>query len=61
MKVGDLVRNKHDHILGGTGIVVSNKTKSSKLLGTYYRIYLPDHSRTVWGESGEWEVISESR
>jgi len=60
MKVGDLVCNRYGHVLGGIGIVVSNKTQSSKLLGTYYRIHLPDHNRTIWGESREWEVISES-
>ena len=61
MKEGDLVRNTYGNIFAGTGIVVSNKTRWSALLGTYYQIYIPKESRTIWGHEREWEVVSESR
>lgn len=61
MKEGDLVRNRYGNIFAGTGIVVSNKTRSTKLFGTYYQIYIPKKNRTIWGHRREWEVISESR
>ena len=47
MKVGDLVRNRYDHLFGdGFGDVTDEEPQTGEL-GTYYRIYMFTHNQTI--------------
>jgi hypothetical protein len=67
MKVGDLVRNKyHDHPNGGIGVITDEEPQTNNFfqtgeLGTYYRIYVFVHNKTISAHPSAWKVISESR
>jgi len=56
-KVGDLVRSKHGRGFAALGIVCSEDTDESKLLGTYYRIFYFADNEEIWGHPRAWDLV----
>ena len=56
-KVGVLVRSKWARGYVGLGIVYSEETSQSPLLGTYYRIFHFAENEKIWGHPRDWDLV----
>ena len=59
MKPGDLVRMKHDDVIG----MIMKKSKDAEFVtwGTCWYVYWYSYRKTITSWEGELELISESR
>ena len=56
-KIGDLVRSKWERGSAALGIVCSEDTNESSLLGTYYRIFYFEANEEIWGHPRDWDLV----
>jgi hypothetical protein len=56
-KVGDLVRSKWARGSAALGIICSEDTDESSLLGTYYRIFYFEDNEEIWGHPRDWDLV----
>ena len=56
-KVGDLVRCKWVSGSAALGVICSEDTDESSLLGTYYRIFYFEDNKEIWGHPRDWDLV----